>query len=751
MGRENHEETGKGQHQTGPLRKSTFSSQTVAVQGDIAWSSGAARRDTTAPPIQIPNHTNRSGETDETDVEACSDFGDSCSDSVPEGVDSSSGEEYQVQQEREESDSDTGSDSDATEVPWSEVEDLCREHGLVAIQRDVALVSGAGRRDTTAPLVQALTRAERSAKTEISDAETSSDLADYFRESMQEGIDSLAGQEHQIQQEQEESLRDIGSDSHALGMQQWSKAGDPYTVPGIVPIEWDVASVSGTGRRDTTAPHTHPEHGRVTESLIPGHTAHRQSGSVRGGGTGGQKGEHASNVIVEEHARTPIYEFDQVDFATEAFRVKLTQLSIFLTEDDSIPQDVRQGLSKSMYAVHTNGDGACALHSVFGRPGPRGELFVRGARELAVRLLQALAQDSSGDPCTTDALQSIQTSLWTELAKPILDGHPSEEGHAFWKALTVTSPMLAEEARRCHRESRTSLETYNKIKREAIVASRAFFRPEFERNVVRPLAVRCGYMIADVDLITAANGCTVSLRHASLFRDRFVSPGLERAQTEDGYVKGTRIKFPADGPDCKYCALFDARPEFDALREIFLITADPNSKVDTFLRSANDAGLTTASGPGANQSFLTKVQNWAAFALATDEPAAFGARAWESYLACVRCPQYFFSVDELVGMCIMARINVAIFTNVGSRLTFAAGFFGAPGLLVCTKLSYDPNKRVRSHFERLLSKEAADSYAEAVYREVQRKIHLEIEARRRNGKVKLHSRHHRSRLLSRTS
>ena len=54
------------------------------------------------------------------------------------------------------------------------------------------------------------------------------------------------------------------------------------------------------------------------------------------------------------------------------------------------------------------------------------------------------------------------------------------------------------------------------------------------------------------------------------------------------------------------------------------------------------------------------------------------------------------------------------------------------------------------HFERLLRKETVDTYAEAVFKEVQRRMQLEVEARKRNGKVVPYS-VHRSTLLSRTS
>ena len=49
-------------------------------------------------------------------------------------------------------------------------------------------------------------------------------------------------------------------------------------------------------------------------------------------------------------------------------------------------------------------------------------------------------------------------------------------------------------------------------------------------------------------------------------------------------IKGTREPFPnVNKPSCKYTALFDNRPGFDALRLSFLVDADPNKLPYTFV------------------------------------------------------------------------------------------------------------------------------------------------------------------------
>ena len=84
------------------------------------------------------------------------------------------------------------------------------------------------------------------------------------------------------------------------------------------------------------------------------------------------------------------------------------------------------------------------------------------------------------------------------------------------------------------------------------------------------------------------------------------------------------------------------------------------------------------------------------------EPADFAARSWQVYLECIREGSYFFSVEELVVICMQARVSVAVFKQIGDVLTFAGGWFGEEGPCVAAKLTANNRQRVRSHFERLM-------------------------------------------------
>ena len=102
------------------------------------------------------------------------------------------------------------------------------------------------------------------------------------------------------------------------------------------------------------------------------------------------------------------------------------------------------------------------------------------------------------------------------------------------------------------------------LKAVAVRQSRGFFLAQHEALCVRPLAERMSFVPAalQVDVV----GGRVRVADAELQRCG-AWEGLKPAHGGDGFINGTRIRFPADGPRCRYEALFDARAAFDALRK----------------------------------------------------------------------------------------------------------------------------------------------------------------------------------------
>ena len=107
--------------------------------------------------------------------------------------------------------------------------------------------------------------------------------------------------------------------------------------------------------------------------------------------------------------------------------------------------------------------------------------------------------------------------------------------------------------------------------------------------------------------------------------------------------------------------------------------------------------------------FLAAVHEWAKCVGYDDEPPMFGVRAWASYLQCIRNSSYYFSVAELLAMCIVSSVNVIIFRETDSVLSYEGGYFEGRGLPVYVKLDCNTieDGQVRSHFERLISADVA--------------------------------------------
>lgn len=179
-------------------------------------------------------------------------------------------------------------------------------------------------------------------------------------------------------------------------------------------------------------------------------------------------------------------------------------------------------------------------------------------------------------------------------------------------------------------------------KQEALLAARRFFTATNEEACIRPLAIQLGYLGASAQVDVSSQG-QVRVRCQG---DVAVPEEGARSARDGDYVRGTRLPFPIDGPDCKYSALFDPRSFFDALGGAFIVFADANSQAILFLRLLQERGAA-----GANAMLFDKVRRWIESA-SSEAPAEFGVRAWSAYLACVREGSFFFlSMSSLQSVC----------------------------------------------------------------------------------------------------
>eukprot|EP00973_Karenia_brevis_P005694 776596-Karenia_brevis.AAC.1 len=103
--------------------------------------------------------------------------------------------------------------------------------------------------------------------------------------------------------------------------------------------------------------------------------------------------------------------------------------------------------------------------------------------------------------------------------------------------------------------SRRAAAQVTQAKADALLRSRSFFSLRYERNFVRPIAVRLGYLPADVEVIQDENG-RIHLR-SEVSQSNHVFEGMQSACDADGYARGARNLFPSDASSFKYFALFD--------------------------------------------------------------------------------------------------------------------------------------------------------------------------------------------------
>ena len=87
-----------------------------------------------------------------------------------------------------------------------------------------------------------------------------------------------------------------------------------------------------------------------------------------------------------ELARTA-YKFTMQDIRDGSIVIHPQLFAMAMEAESDLPADVLATMSKPMCAVRTKGDGACAIHSIFGTPGSNQELLAPRARMLASDLL----------------------------------------------------------------------------------------------------------------------------------------------------------------------------------------------------------------------------------------------------------------------------------------------------------------------------------------------------------------------------
>ena len=151
----------------------------------------------------------------------------------------------------------------------------------------------------------------------------------------------------------------------------------------------------------------------------------------------------------------------------------------------------------------------------------------------------------------------------------------------------------------------------------------------FEKCLIRSLAAALGHIPDGVDVLSLSSEELDRMRNQDAGAHEF----LLTARSEEGWIKGTQVPFPDDGPSSKYTALFDPRPVFDPLRRAFLVHADPCMRFHTFQRSLKqmlDVNRRVGMAWEVATSFHEKVLHLCQIDEGLTEPHDFAERAWDA-------------------------------------------------------------------------------------------------------------------------
>ena len=352
---------------------------------------------------------------------------------------------------------------------------------------------------------------------------------------------------------------------------------------------------------------------------------------------------------------------------------------------------------------------------------------------------------------------AIGASLWKEFMVPYFQREGENEARFFAEALEARDSELLSEAREHWQRGKEAENRLRPAREELRVASRSFFSLENEKVLVRPVAITLGYIPGAVDVLRssraeldqAIDGHEPSLLGKAFFVDR---QGVRR-------VCGTQAIFPENGPICKYCALFDHRECFDALREAFLVASDPHNTTEHFQTVTGDMlgtdeVLRYEHVVSAGIEFIDRIHALAKDILAPpDAPVNFALRAWKAYLDALRNENYYLSVPELLVISRCARRNVVIMQQHDEKLHYL-GATDLSGPIIFAKI-----KGVRGHFERVLREDEvlgieaqtrADNEAEKklLHEEVERRRAKEVEDERRERALEASKRLEQERLAA---
>ena len=324
--------------------------------------------------------------------------------------------------------------------------------------------------------------------------------------------------------------------------------------------------------------------------------------------------------------------------------------------------------------LRTWGDGACAVHAMFGTADERLTLEKRDAR-LFVRSHLQKSWHELHMLVSTDGRQhltSVETSMWEEFVVPhIGQGRPprerNEEGMFYDRLFRRENTQLRDDICAHLQVCRDSWSRRQPLVQEFRTQSAVVFNHVFESKLWRHLAANLRLLPnPHVDFTTLSSADLQG--YADAGDAEWLRPpwGFLRGQR---VVRGTTKPFVADAqgkPRSRYEALFDLRHDFDELRQGFLFEICGGVEM-TFLQDvlgrAGDLGLGED-----NLDILISfcAETWGNLnqhTLIEGPCVGFAERAWPILVECLSdtTHQYYLSCEEALVLADIAKQNVVIF------------------------------------------------------------------------------------------
>ena len=161
-----------------------------------------------------------------------------------------------------------------------------------------------------------------------------------------------------------------------------------------------------------------------------------------------------------------------------------------------VPACLKDADGVSFTPCRTQGaGGACAIHSVFGRPQQRAFSHAAPrtfARSLLGPSLAALRNKISAE--MEMVLERVTTSLWGEFFVPFVRSCPGREATCFARALKRVRPELFNEMRALVQATTQENRRYTNAKMAVEAAARSLFCEGAEEHFIRPVAVSLGLL-----------------------------------------------------------------------------------------------------------------------------------------------------------------------------------------------------------------------------------------------------------------